>query len=792
MATAYINGIFISVASGNEYYTTKIVYPSCVSGATSVGASNNNDEMLNFTNRASILDLLAPGYKICGPRANNTSFGNPTCIDSQHANSSGTSFAAPHVAGAAALLLERDPTLTPDEITQILKDTGHGIYDYPKTNLTFSRIDILAAINSLCTCTSWTEGSCGAGGCSSYERPYTRTCTPSGCKTESVCNYSSSCTPGGGSPTDVTVCASGCNYTSIDTAVRASKTNYRVYVVDNRSYNENIHMNSTTTEYLICENGSRIYGTSLGNEGITLKDVSSPVIVGCIIDGFDTGIYVYDTTDNGLIQNNTIINNGIGIYFKNDIPGMKIKYNNISSSISYGIEFYGGTYSSSAISNKIENNLVTDNGEEIYMKFGQSNLIKNNYISGGTSYGINIEGTIAESNIACSIQNNFIYGNNQGIYLSRADFSIINTNLFCPSNTNVDIDVYDSASVDGTNNTCEKPGTWNDNGVTGCTYYCDTPASATLLFPPNNYEDADGDVDLVCEANDNSQLANVSLYHNLSGTWQMNQTRNISGTSNVTTFNINNLLNGTNFIWNCLAYDNKSRGGFASANWSMSIIIPPDYFPNVTLISPANNSTDEDGTVIFNCSATDDNNLVNITLYGNWSGTWHANETKSLTGISNSTTFTKSLIDGIYQWNCLAYDSVSQNDWADMNWTININIIPNDTSKFYIRNSSNNPVTWFGSGGNIVLKGNCFSGGICDTPGIDSFIIRNSTHNNVAFVNSTGDMCITTGDCSDQSANCNSPLGDSFIVKNNSVNMIYIDSTGDLCLKGKLFENSNP
>lgn len=210
--------------------------------------------------------------------------------------------------------------------------------------------------------------------------------------------------------------------------------------------------------------------------------------------------------------------------------------------------------------------------------------------------------------------------------------------------------------------------------------------------------------------------------------------------------------------------------------------------PNVTLVSPANNSQDIDGSVTFNCSATDDNNLVNITLYGNWGG-WHANETKSLSGVSNSTTFTKTLTDGFYEWNCLAYDSASQNDWADINWTINISIIPSDPYKFNITNSSGTTVAWLGNEGNIVLKGNCTSGGTCTAPS-DSFIIANSTDTTTAYIDNQGNLCIEKGDCSDQSATCN-PTRDAFIIKNSSnYNMSYIDFDGDLCLIGKLFENS--
>ncbi len=48
-----------------------------------------------------------------------------------------------------------------------------------------------------CSCGDWVAGSCGAGSCSSSERRYTRTCTPSGCSSEVNCAYDASC---GGSP----------------------------------------------------------------------------------------------------------------------------------------------------------------------------------------------------------------------------------------------------------------------------------------------------------------------------------------------------------------------------------------------------------------------------------------------------------------------------------------------------------------------------------------------------------------------------------------------------------------
>jgi len=97
-----------------------------------------------------------------------------------------------------------------------------------------------------------------------------------------------------------------------------------------------------------------------------------------------------------------------------------------------------------------------------------------------------------------------------------------------------------------------------------------------------------------------------------------------------------------------------------------------------TLNSPTNEYATSDTTIIFNCSAettTAGAELVNITLYHNYT-TWHANETKSLTGTSNSTTFEKTFPEGTYKWNCLAYDNTSNSSWADSNYTFTIDKTP--------------------------------------------------------------------------------------------------------------------
>lgn len=72
-------------------------------------------------------EISAPGAWICGAGSSDaTTFQYLTHPDEVHVMELGTSMAAPHVSGASALLLSRDPDLTGPEIREILKTTANG------------------------------------------------------------------------------------------------------------------------------------------------------------------------------------------------------------------------------------------------------------------------------------------------------------------------------------------------------------------------------------------------------------------------------------------------------------------------------------------------------------------------------------------------------------------------------------------------------------------------------------------------------------------------------------------
>ena len=115
LAAARRKGVLLVAAAGNAGPQSPPLYPAADPNVIAVTATDADDRLLKVANRGRHIALAAPGVDIVLP-----------ATGGGYQVSSGTSVAAAHVSGIAALLLELKPGLAPDAARKILQSTARG------------------------------------------------------------------------------------------------------------------------------------------------------------------------------------------------------------------------------------------------------------------------------------------------------------------------------------------------------------------------------------------------------------------------------------------------------------------------------------------------------------------------------------------------------------------------------------------------------------------------------------------------------------------------------------------
>ncbi len=113
LAAAYDKDMVLIAAAGNAGPNSAPLYPGADPNVIAVTATDSHDDLYKMANRGPYIAVAAPGVDILA-----------LAPDQSYDITTGTSVAAAHVSGVAALLLELKPSLKPKEIRAIITTTA--------------------------------------------------------------------------------------------------------------------------------------------------------------------------------------------------------------------------------------------------------------------------------------------------------------------------------------------------------------------------------------------------------------------------------------------------------------------------------------------------------------------------------------------------------------------------------------------------------------------------------------------------------------------------------------------
>jgi serine protease len=145
--SARSRGAVVVVAAGNSNVNAANSSPANCAGVIAVAAVGRSGGKASYSNYGAVVDVAAPGGDAGAGILSTLNAGTRAPGADNYAWYMGTSMATPHVAGVVALMLSKNPNLTPDDVEAKLKSTARA-FPAACSGCGAGIVDAAAAVNA--------------------------------------------------------------------------------------------------------------------------------------------------------------------------------------------------------------------------------------------------------------------------------------------------------------------------------------------------------------------------------------------------------------------------------------------------------------------------------------------------------------------------------------------------------------------------------------------------------------------------------------------------------------------
>ena len=211
------------------------------------------------------------------------------------------------------------------------------------------------------------------------------------------------------------------------------------------------------------------------------------------------------------------------------------------------------------------------------------------------------------------------------------------------------------------------------------------PTASLGTNPIPSLNDSDGSIVFDLKCSDDIGVSALKLYGNWTGSWVANQTNSTPANNTFWNVTVSGIPEGT-WKWGAWCNDTSGQGNWSDSNRTFTVDLTD---PTASMgTNPVDYINDSDGSLTFDLKCSDNVGVNTLQLWGNWTGSWVANQTNSTPANDSWWNVTvPGIPEGTWKWGVYCNDSSGRGAWSGSNRTLAVDLTNPQMGSKYINES---------------------------------------------------------------------------------------------------------